>query len=275
MPIRVYKKNSAGRRFSSVDTFEDITKTKPERSLIVIHKKRTGRSHGLITVRHRGGGTRTFYRLVDFKQQKYDVPAEIKAIEYDPNRGARLALIQYQDGEKSYVMAPLNIKVGDTIVSSLGKVEIKTGNRTRLENIPVGQMVHNIELKPRAGGKIVRGAGTLAQLMAVEGGFAILKMPSSEIRQVSKDCSATLGQVSNVDRNLIRWGKAGRMRHRGIRPTVRGKAMNPVDHPHGGGEGHNPIGMRRPENPWGKPAFGVKTRKRNKWSDKFIFQRRK
>ncbi len=275
MPVKVYKKNKAGRRFSSVDTFEDITRSEPAKSLVVIHKKRTGRSRGLVTVRHRGGGTRSFYRLVDFKQQKFDAPAEVKTIEYDPNRGARIALIQYEDGESSYILAPLGLKVGDKIVSSSKKAEVQAGNRMPLEHIPVGHFVYNIELRPGAGGQLVRGAGTLAQVMAVENEYAVLKMPSGEVRRVSKGCAATLGQVSNPDRSLIRWGKAGRMRHRGIRPRVRGKAMNPVDHPHGGGEGHNPIGMRRPETPWGKPALGVKTRKKNVWSDKFIIQRRK
>lgn len=275
MPVKVYKKNISGRRFSSVDTFEDITKTKPVKSLIRIHKKRTGRSRGLITVRHRGGGTRPFYRLVDFKQQKFNVPAEVKTIEYDPNRGARIALIQYEDGVKSYIIAPLSLQVGDKIVSSDKKAEVKVGNRMPLEYVPVGMMVYNIELQPGGGGQLVRGAGTGAQLMAIEENYAILKMPSGEVRRVLKGCAATLGRVSNIDRSLIRWGKAGRMRHRGIRPRVRGKAMNPVDHPHGGGEGHNPIGMRRPETPWGKPALGVKTRKKRKWSDKFIIQRRK
>lgn len=259
-----------------MDTFEDITKTEPTKSLIRAHKKRTGRSRGLITVRHRGGGTRPFYRMVDFQQTKFfDVPAKVLAIEYDPNRGARLALIEYVGGEKSYILAPHGLPVGEEIVSSKKRVEIKTGNRLPLEHIPVGMMVYNIELEPGTGGKLARGAGNTAQLMAVEGKLAILKLPSGEVRQVLKECAASLGQVSNLDRNLIRWGKAGRMRHRGIRPCVRGKAMNPVDHPHGGGEGHNPIGMARPETPWGKPALGVKTRKRKKHSDHLIINRRK
>ncbi len=275
MPVKVYKKNKAGRRFSSVDTFEDITKTEPTRSLIVAHKKRSGRSRGLVTVRHRGGGERRFYRLVDFKQQRFDVPAEVKAIEYDPNRGARLALIEYADKQMSYIIAPHNLKVGDKVVSSQKRTEIKDGNRMPLEQIPEGNLIYNIELQPGAGGKLVRGAGNSAQLMALENDYAILKMPSGEVRKILKNCAASLGQVSNPDHNLIRWGKAGRMRHRGIRPSVRGKAMNPVDHPHGGGEGHNPIGMRRPETPWGKPALGVKTREKKKWSNKFIVHRRK
>ncbi len=274
MPVKVYKKNTAGRRFSSVDTFEDITRSTPEKSLILKPKKRTGRSRGLITVRHRGGGNRRSYRLVDFRQIRYDLPAEIMTIEYDPNRGARIALIKYEDGVKSYILAPLDIKVGDKISSSLNKIEAKLGNRMPLEFIPVGFMIHNIEIKPKDGGRMVRGAGNGAQLLAVEGDCATFKLPSGEVRRVSKHSSATIGQLSNVDRNLIRWGKAGRMRHLGWRPEVRGKAMNPVDHPHGGGEGHNPIGMRRPETPWGKPALGVKSRKKGKWSDKFIVTRR-
>lgn len=258
-----------------VDAFADITKEKPEKSLLVVHKKRTGRSNGRITVRHRGGGTRKFYRLVDFRQQKYDAPATVLAIEYDPNRGARVALLEYADKTKSYVLAPQGLATGETIVSSKNRVEVKIGNRMPLKFIPVGQLVHNIELLARQGGKIVRGAGVSAQLMAVEMGYATLKLPSSELRQVSEECAATIGALSNPDRNLIRIGKAGRKRHMGWRPTVRGKAMNPVDHPHGGGEGHNPIGMRRPETPQGKPALGVKTRQRNKWSNFLIIQRRK
>jgi large subunit ribosomal protein L2 len=276
MPVRVYKKNSGGRRFSSVDTFEDITKSYPEKSLILKPKKRTGRNNsGLITVRHRGGGNARAYRLVDFKMTKLDVPAEVKAIEYDPNRGSRIALIQYKDGVKSYILAPLALKVGETVLSSQEKIEAKLGNRMPLEFIPVGFTVHNIELKAGKGGQLVRGAGNGSQLLGVEGAYAILRMPSGETRRVLKECRASIGQMSNPDYNLIRWGKAGRMRHLGWKPEVRGKAMNPVDHPHGGGEGHNPIGMRRPETPWGKPALGVKTRRPKTWSNKFIIQRRK
>lgn len=275
MPVRVYKKNLGGRRFSSVDTFEDITKFEPEKSLITKPTRRNGRSHGTITVRHRGGGNRRYYRLVDFKQIKLDMPAEVLAIEYDPNRGARIALIKYADGVKSYILAPLNIKVGDKVLSSKNKIEAGLGNRMPLESIPIGFVVHNVELQPGKGGQMVRGAGAGSQLLAVEGDFASLKMPSGEVRHFIKNCRASIGQLSNPDHNLVRWGKAGRMRHLGWRPEVRGKAMNPIDHPHGGGEGHNPIGMRRPETPWGKPALGMKTRKKNKWTNKLIIQRSK
>ncbi|MEK7508782.1 MAG: 50S ribosomal protein L2 [Patescibacteria group bacterium] len=276
MPVRVYKKNLGGRRFSSVDTFEDITKFEPEKSLITKPTRRNGRSHGTITVRHRGGGNRRYYRLVDFKQvNKLDMPAEVLAIEYDPNRGARIALIKYADGVKSYILAPLNIKVGDKVLSSKNKIEAGLGNRMPLEFIPIGFVVHNVELQPGKGGQMVRGAGAGSQLLAVEGDFASLKMPSGEVRHFIKNCRASIGQLSNPDHNLVRWGKAGRMRHLGWRPEVRGKAMNPIDHPHGGGEGHNPIGMRRPETPWGKPALGMKTRKKNKWTNKLIIQRSK
>jgi len=276
MPVKVYKKNDSGRRFASVDTYEDITRFKPEKSLILKPKRRNGRSSsGLITVRHRGGGNRRAYRLVDFRLAKYDIPAEVLSIEYDPNRGARIALVKYGDGVKSYILVPIGLKVGDRIISSKSKVEAKSGNRMPLEFIPVGFVVHNIELQPCKGGQLARGAGNGAQILAVEGKYATLKLPSGETRRVAKECAASIGQLSNPDRNLVRLGKAGRKRHMGWRPEVRGKAMNPVDHPHGGGEGHNPIGMRRPENPWGKPALGVKTRKRKKWSNKMIIKHRK
>ena len=258
-----------------MDTFEDITKFEPEKSLITKPTRRNGRSLGSITVRHRGGGNRRYYRMVDFKQIKLDMPAEVLAIEYDPNRGARIALIKYEDGAKSYILAPLNIKVGDKVLSSKNKIEAGLGNRMPLEFIPIGFVVHNVELQPGKGGQMVRGAGAGSQLLAVEGDFASLKMPSGEVRHFIKNCRASIGQLSNPDHNLIRWGKAGRMRHLGWRPEVRGKAMNPIDHPHGGGEGHNPIGMRRPETPWGKPALGFKTRKKNKWTNKLIIQRSK
>lgn len=275
MPIRIYKPTSPGRRNSSVDTFEDITKIEPEKSLIIVKKKKSGRAGGKITTRHRGGGTRRYLRLVDFKRDKFDVPGKVLSIEYDPNRTARIALLQYPGGEKSYIISPLGLKVGDEIISSKKQVEIKAGNRMPLEAMPVGTVVHNIELQPGMGGILVRGAGLGAQLLAVEGDYAQLKLPSKEARLVKKECAATVGEVGAKDRRLIRWGKAGRMRYRGWRPTVRGKAMNPVDHPHGGGEGLSPIGLKYPKTKWGKHALGVKTRKPNKWSDKFILKRRK
>lgn len=275
MPIKVYKPTSPGRRKSSVDTFDDITKFEPEKKLIIIRKNKAGRSGGKITVRHRGGGVKRFIRIVDFRQDKFDLPAKVIAIEYDPNRGARIALVQYPDGEKRYILAPLGLKIGNEVISSRSKIEFKLGNRMPLKYIPIGTMVCNVELRPNLGGKLARGAGLGVQLMAVENDYAQLKLPSGEIRLVSKDCAATIGQVSTPDRRLIRWGKAGRMRSRGIKPTVRGKAMNPVDHPHGGGEGVSPIGLKFPKTPWGKHALGVKTRKSKKWSDKFILKRRK
>ncbi len=275
MPIKIYKPTSAGRRKSSVDDFEDITKFEPEKNLIFIKKNKAGRSGGKITVRHRGGGVKRYIRIVDFKQDKFDLPAKVVAIEYDPNRSARIALVQYPDEEKRYVLAPLGLKVGDEIISSKSKIEYKLGNRMPLEHIPIGTMVCNVEIQPGEGGKIARGAGLGVQLIAVENNYAQLKLPSGEIRLVPKNCAATIGQVSASDRRLIRWGKAGRMRLRGIRPSVRGKAMNPVDHPHGGGEGVSPIGLKFPKTLWGKHALGVRTRKKDKWSDKLILKRRK
>ena len=275
MAIRKYKPTTPGRRISSVDSFSDITKKKPEKSLLKKRKQQAGRnSQGKITVRHRGGGAKRHVRVIDFKRTKFDVPATVASIEYDPGRGARIALLQYADGDKKYMVAPIGLKVGDKVVSSQKKGEIKVGNRFPIENIPAGIGVYNIEIEPGKGGQMVRGAGTTAQIMAVEGKNATLKLPSGEVRMVPRSCMATIGQTSNPDRRLIRWGKAGRMRHRGIRPTVRGKAMNPVDHPHGGGEGSNPIGLKHPKTPTGKPALGVKTR-RKKSSDKLILQRRK
>ena len=274
MPVKKYKPNTAGRRRSSVDTFSDITTKNPEKSLLKTKKRKAGRTKGKITVRHRGGGAKRFIRQVDFKRTKFDIPAKVASIEYDPNRGARIALLHYVDGAKAYMLAPVDVKVGDMVTSSQKKGEIQNGNRFVLENIPVGMTIYNIELQPGRGGQIVRGAGASAQLMAVEGKMATVKLPSGEVRMVPKICMATIGQVSNPDYHLIRWGKAGRTRHRGFRPTVRGKAMNPVDHPHGGGEGRSPIGLKHPKTPTGKPALGVKTRKR-KSSDKLIIRRRK
>lgn len=228
---------------------------------------------GKIAVRHRGGGARRYTRIVDFRRDKFDVPAKVAAIEYDPNRGARLALLKYVDGEKRYILAPQGLNVGEVVVSTRGKGEVKVGNRLSLENIPIGINVHDIEIEPGKGGQLAHGAGATVQFMAIEGNWATLKLPSGEVRMVAKECLATVGSVSNPDYGLIRWGKAGRTRHRGIRPTVRGKAMNPVDHPHGGGEGRSPIGLKHPKTPQGKPALGVKTRKKH-ISDKMIVQRR-
>lgn len=273
MPVKRYNPTSAGRRISSVDTFADVTTSVPEKSLTIPRKEFAGRTGGKITVRHKGGGAKQRIRLVDGKRLKFDVPATVKTIEYDPNRGARIALIAYQDGVKSYIVAPVDLKVGNVIVSTKGKGDIQNGNRFALENIPVGLMVHEVEMTPGKGAQLARGAGTSVQLMAVEGQYATLKLPSGEMRMVFKTCMATIGVTSNPDRRLIRWGKAGRNRHRGIRPTVRGKVMNPVDHPHGGGEGRNSIGLKHPKTPSGKPALGVKTR-RKQASDKLILQRR-
>jgi large subunit ribosomal protein L2 len=276
MPIKKYKPTSAGRRISSVQTFKDITRSTPEKSLLKPWKERGGRSLGKITVRHRGGGHKRMYRVVDYLREKMDITAVIKTIEYDPNRGARIALLAYQDGEKRYIIAPDTLKVGDKIISTIKEdIEIQTGNRLPLERIPLGAFVHAVELQPMTGAKIARGAGVSVQLMALEGKYATLKMPSGEVRNVNKKCMATIGTVSNQDYRLVRWGKAGRTRHRGIKPTVRGKVMNPVDHPHGGGEGKSPIGLKHPKTPWGKPALGVKTRRKNVTSDALILKRRR
>jgi large subunit ribosomal protein L2 len=275
MSIKLYKPTTSGRRKTSVLIRDDLTKHSPFKKLIVSKKNFSGRNNlGKLTVRHRGGGTRTLVRTVDFLMNKYDIPAKVLTVEYDPNRNANIALLQYKDGEKRYMLAPIGLTIGHPIISSKKKVKVAAGNRMRLEDIPTGSMVHNIELEPGKGGKIVRSAGANAIVMVVEGDYAQIKLPSGEIRLVPKDCSASLGQVSNVDYRNIRWGKAGRMRRRGIRPTVRGKVMNPVDHPHGGGEGKNPIGLTRPKTPWGKPALGVKTRKNRKY-DHLILNRRK
>lgn len=277
MAIKIYKPTTPGRRSkASVISSKDITKTTPEKKLTKRLKKNAGRSHGKITVRHRGGGSRRKYRIIDFKRERYDEVAEVIAIEYDPNRNARIALVQYPDAEKRYIIAPLDVQVGDQLLSSAEKkIEIKPGNRMPLERIPSGTGVYNIELNPGKGAQMVRAAGTLATLQGVEGKYAQIKMPSGEIRLVPKESAATIGQVSNSDFRLIRWGKAGRTRHRGRRPTVRGKVMNPVDHPHGGGEGLQPIGLKYPKTPWGRPALGVKTRKVKKHSNKLIIKRRK
>lgn len=277
MPIKVYKPTTAGRRHSSVDAFADITKFEPEKSLVTILKKNSGRNNqGKLTVRHQGGGVKRFYRLVDFKQKKFDVLGKVIAIEYDPNRGPRVALIEYPDQTKAYVICPTNLNVGDTVMSSEKAIEAKVGNRMRLENIPVGLFVYNIEMTPGKGGQLVRGAGLSAQFVGIEGDYAQVKLPSGEVRVVPKICAANIGMVGNPDYRLIRWGKAGRMRLRGIRPRVKGKNMNPVDHPHGGGEGHSPIGQKRgPQTVYGKAARGVLTRKPQKWSNKFIISSRR
>ncbi|MDI3500923.1 MAG: large subunit ribosomal protein [Thermoanaerobacter sp.] len=275
MGIKSFKPTSPGRRQMTVLTFEEVTKDKPEKSLVVTLTKTGGRNvYGRITVRHRGGGHKRKYRIIDFKRDKDGIPGKVAAIEYDPNRTAYIALIHYLDGEKRYIIAPYGLKVGD-IIESGENVDIKVGNALPLRNIPVGTVVHNIELTPGKGGQLVRAAGTAAQLMAKEGDYVQVRMPSGEIRLIKADCRATIGQVSNLDHENVKIGKAGRSRWLGIRPTVRGSAMNPVDHPHGGGEGKAPIGHPGPLTPWGKPALGYKTRKKGKASDKFIIRRRK
>lgn len=276
MGIRKAKPTTPGMRGASFDDFADITKTHPERRLIIIKKNNSGRNNqGKITIRHRGAGARRYIRLVDFKRDKFDIPAKVASIEYDPGRGARIALLNYKDGEKRYIVAPLGLTVGSEIISSKNLVEIKTGNAMPIKYIPAGISVHNVELEEGKGAKIARGAGNLVSVMGVEGDYCQIKMPSGEIRRIKKDCLCTVGQASNPDRMHIQIGKAGRMRHMGWRPTVRGTAMNPVDHPHGGGEGKQPIGLKHPKTPWGKPALGVKTRNKKKSFNKLIIQRRK
>ncbi|MFA6422689.1 MAG: 50S ribosomal protein L2 [Candidatus Buchananbacteria bacterium] len=275
MAIKIYKPTSPARRQTSVLESFDITTKKPLKKLIISKKRMAGRNNqGKITVRHQGGGVIKKIRIVDFKRNKFDIPAKVVTIEYDPNRNARVALLNYADGEKRYMIAPDGLKVGDKVLSSMKLIEIKSGNNLALEHVPVGMFVHNIELSPGKGAQLARSAGNNAYLMGIENGYAQLKMPSGEVRLVSAKCMATIGTVSNPDFKNIRWGKAGRMRHRGIRPTVRGKVMNPVDHPHGGGEGQNPIGLKNPKTPWGKPALGVKTRKAKNKSNKLIIRRR-
>lgn len=276
MAVRIYKPTSPGRRKSSVADFSDITKHYPEKSLIEIKKSKAGRNNqGKITVRHRGGGVKRYYRIIDFRRSRYDSPARVSAIEYDPNRSARIALLEYEDGTKTYILAPSGLSVGEQIVASQSKIDIKVGNRLPLGLIPVGTLVHALELTPGKGAQLIRAAGTAASLMALDGSAAHVKLPSGEIRMFSVHCMATVGQVGNIDHQNIRWGKAGRMRLKGWRPTVRGKAMNPVDHPHGGGEGNQPIGLTGPKTPQGRPALGVRTRKRKKMSNKFILKSRR
>ncbi|HEY8423005.1 MAG TPA: 50S ribosomal protein L2 [Thermoclostridium sp.] len=274
MSIKKYRPTSPGRRNMTVSTFEEITKREPEKSLLAPSKKTGGRnSYGKITVRHRGGGVKRHYRIVDFKRDKDNIPAKVAAIEYDPNRSANIALLHYVDGEKRYILAPYGLKVGDTVMSG-EKADIRVGNALPLANIPIGSVIHNIELKPGKGGQLVRSAGNMAQLMAREGNYAQVRLPSGEVRMISLNCKATIGQVGNLDYENIRIGKAGRSRWLGKRPHVRGSAMNPNDHPHGGGEGKSPIGMPSPVTPWGKPTLGYKTRNKRKQSDKFIVKRR-
>ena len=275
MGMKHFRPITPSRRNMTVSTFEEITKKTPEKSLLAKKKEKAGRnSYGRITVRHQGGGNRQKYRIIDFKRMKDDMPATVIGIEYDPNRSANIALIQYEDGTKSYILAPIGLKDGDKVVSGQ-KVDIKPGNAMPIESIPVGTMIHNIELHPGQGGKMVRAAGQEAQLMAKEGKYAHVRLPSGEMRLVMTRCRATIGTVGNTDHENVNIGKAGRTRHMGIRPTVRGSVMNPVDHPHGGGEGRAPVGHAGPLTPWGKPALGYKTRKKNKNTDKFIVKRRK
>lgn len=274
MGIKKYNPTTPGLRGMTVSTFEEITASKPEKSLTVTLKKHAGRNvRGKITVRHRGGGTRPKYRIIDFKRNKDNIPATVKTIEYDPNRSANIALVVYADGEKRYIIAPNQLKVGDVIVSGPDS-DIKPGNALPIANIPVGTMIHNIELKPGKGAQMVRSAGNAAQLMAKEGDYAQVRLPSGEVRMVRINCRATIGEVGNIEHSNIQIGKAGRKRHMGWRPTVRGSVMNPCDHPHGGGEGRTSIGRPSPVTPWGKPALGYKTRKKNKASDKLIVSRR-
>mgnify|MGYP000948400708 FL=1 len=274
MPTINFKPTSASRRNMSVMDYSALTKKEPEKSLLDTKKKHSGRnSYGRITVRHRGGGNRKKYRVIDFKRRKFDAPATVLSIEYDPNRTAFIALVQYEDGDKSYIVAPEGLKVGDKVVSGTS-ADIKPGNALPLENIPIGTFVHNVELYPGKGAQLARAAGIMAQLMAKENGLALLRLPSGELRNVPIACMATIGQVSNIDHENMKIGKAGRKRHMGWRPTVRGSVMNPNDHPHGGGEGKAPIGRPGPVTPWGKPALGYKTRSRKNPSNQFIVKRR-
>ncbi len=274
MAIKKYKPTTPGRRGMTVTDYSVLSKVKPERSLLVPLKKHSGRNNtGKIMVRHHGGGNRVKYRIIDFKRNKLDMPATVMTLEYDPNRSAHIALVQYEDGEKRYIIAPNGLKVGDVISSGAGS-DIKPGNALMFTNIPVGTFVHNIELYPGKGAQLVRGAGVGAQLMAKEGKYALLRLPSGELRKVPQNCMATIGQVGNIDHENVNLGKAGRVRHMGWRPTVRGSVMNPCDHPHGGGEGKSPIGRPGPVTPWGKPTLGYKTRNKKHRSDSLIVKRR-
>jgi large subunit ribosomal protein L2 len=274
MSIRLYKSYTPGTRNRALSSFSEITKTKPEKSLIRKNHRTKGRNNrAVITIRHRGGGHKKLYRIIDFKRNKYGIEGIVESIEYDPNRNARIALVNYIDGEKRYILHPKNLSVGDTILSGSGS-PLTIGNSLPLEDIPLGTSIHNIELIPTRGGQIVRAAGTSAKILAKEGDYVTLRLPSKEIRLIRKECLATIGEVSNNDAFLVQSGKAGRTRWLGKRPTVRGSVMNPCDHPHGGGEGRAPIGRTRPLTPWGKPALGIKTRKRKKLSDAYILRRR-
>lgn len=273
MGIRVYKPTSPARRFMSVLTYEELTKKPPERSLTEHKKKHAGRNQtGKITVRHQGGGNKAKYRIIDFKRDKDSIPAKVAAIEYDPNRSAFIALLHYVDGEKRYILAPEGLQAGDSVVSG-PEADIKPGNALPLQNIPLGTLIHNIEIKTGRGGQLVRSAGNSAQLMAKEGAYAQVRLPSGEVRKIPMNAKATIGAVGNHDHENVRIGKAGRKRHLGVRPSVRGVVMNPVDHPHGGGEGKSPVGMPAPVTPWGKPALGLKTRKHKKYSNNMIIRR--
>ena len=275
MAIKSYRPYTPARRNMTVSAFDGVDKkAKPERSLLETKKKHSGRnSYGRITVRHKGGGNRKKYRIIDFKRNKFDMPAEVQRLEYDPNRSAFIALVKYEDGEKRYILAPNGLKAGDKVVAG-PEADIIAGNALPMANIPVGTVIHNIELYPGKGAQLVRSAGVAAQLMAKEGGMATVRLPSGEMRKVRLDCMATIGQVGNIDHANVHIGKAGRKRHMGVRPTVRGSVMNPVDHPHGGGEGKSPVGRPGPVTPWGKPALGYKTRKTKNRTDKFIVKRR-
>ena len=275
MAIKKYKPTTPGRRGMTVTDYSVLSKVEPERSLLEPMKKASGRNNtGRITVRHHGGGNRTKYRVIDFKRSKLDIPATVLTLEYDPNRSAFIALIQYEDGVKSYIIAPDGLKVGDTVIAG-ATADIKPGNALPFANIPVGTIIHNIELYPGHGAQLVRSAGNMAQLMAKENGYALVRLPSGEMRNIPLNCMATIGQASNLDHENVNIGKAGRTRHMGVRPTVRGSVMNPCDHPHGGGEGRAPVGRPGPVTPWGKPALGLKTRKHHNRSDKFIVKRAK
>ena len=274
MAVKIYKPTTPGRRQMSVPSFDEVTKSTPEKSLLTVKKKFSGRnSYGRITVRHRGGGNKVKYRIIDFKRQKLDMPATVIGIEYDPNRTAYIALVEYEDKTRSYIVAPSGVKDGDVIVSGAA-ADIKPGNTLPLSAIPTGIFIHNIELYPGKGGQLVRTAGSAAQLMAKENGMAQIRLPSGEDRLVRLDCKATIGQVGNIEHGNVKVGKAGKTRHKGIRPTVRGSVMNPCDHPHGGGEGKSPVGRPGPVTPWGKPTLGYKTRKKHAASDKYIVKRR-